>query len=317
MSTITAPRETIAIDIDEVLGAFLESLCLHINVLGFEASSGVVSQISEDSVSSSTASSTVVVSKTVSSKSTPWTPEDFTSYHFNDAWGIDETTAHSTMTRFFSSSHFAEIKPLLGAKEVLLKHKQKFRFIVVTSRNSNLGDQTRKWLNEHFDECFDDVMFGSAYGPGVRRTKSEMCKEIQAIMLVDDNPYYAAEASPALKTSVLFGDYAWNRETTTTSKNIQLPQNLVRVQDWKTLDRVLTTLFERRELFEKLHNVQAKARSMIDNVSSAVDSANNNKKKNLIDIERETHEIINSLLLAVDIEPAINRAEEFLSLISL
>jgi len=56
---------------------------------------------------------------------------------------------------------------------------------------------------------------------------------------------------------------------------------------------------------------------MIDNVSSSVDSANNNKKKNLIDVERETHEIINSLLLAVDIEPAINRAEEFLSLISL
>ena len=282
-------RDTIAIDIDEVLGAFLESLCLHINVLGFEGCS----------VTSSGSTASATSSKT-------WTPEDFSSYHFNDAWGIDETVAHATMTRFFSSSHFAEIKPLVGAKEVLLKHKQHFRFIVVTSRNSNLGDQTREWLNKHFDACFEDVMFGSAYGPGLRRTKSEMCKEINAIMLVDDNPHYAAEASPVLKTSVLFGDYAWNRNPI----GVSLPPNVLRINDWKTLDQALTVMFEKRELIERLQKVQEKAQLMIED---ATDSA---KKKNLIDVERETHDLVNSLLLLHD-ENAINRVEEFLSLIAL
>jgi len=287
-------RDTIAIDIDEVLGAFLESLCLHINEKGFEGCS----------VSSSTSSASAT-----SSKTSPWTPEDFSSYHFNDAWGIDETSAHATMARFFSSSHFAEIKPLVGAKEVLLKHKQHFRFIVVTSRNSNLGDQTREWLNKHFDGCFEDVMFGSAYGPGERRTKSEMCKEINAIMLVDDNPHYAAEASPVLKTSVLFGDYAWNRNPI----GVSLPSNILRLNDWKTLDRVLDVMFEKRELIERLQKVQEKAQLMI---GDAIDSA---KKKNLIDVERETHDLVHSLLLLQGDtnENAINRAEEFLSLITL
>lgn len=282
-------RDTIAIDIDEVLGAFLESLCLHINVLGFEGS--VTS-------SGSTASAT---------SSKMWTPEDFSSYHFNDAWNIDETSAHATMTRFFSSSHFAEIKPLFGAKEVLLKHKQHFRFVVVTSRNSNLGDQTREWLNKHFDGCFEDVMFGSAYGPGLRRTKSEMCKEINAIMLVDDNPHYAAEASPVLKTSVLFGDYAWNRNPI----GVSLPPNVLRINDWKTLDQALTVMFEKRELIERLQKVQEKAAQLM--IEDATDSA---KKKNLIDVKRETHDLVNSLLLLHD-ENAINRVEEFLSLIAL
>ena len=73
-------------------------------------------------------------------------------------------------------------------------------------------------------------------------------------------------------------------------------------------------MFEKRELIERLQKVQEKAQLMI---GDAIDSA---KKKNLIDVERETHDLVHSLLLLLQgdtNENAIYRAEEFLSLITL
>ena len=113
------------------------------NTLGFE-SKATISSETIDSISSVSTTSLVSITKI-------WKPEDFTSYHFNDAWNIDETIAHATMARFFTSLHFEDIKPLKDAKEILLKHSNQFRFIVVTSRNSNLSEQTNAWLNKHFE----------------------------------------------------------------------------------------------------------------------------------------------------------------------
>jgi uncharacterized HAD superfamily protein len=291
-------RKTIAIDIDEVLGAFLDSLCLHINTLGFE-SKATISSETIDSISSVSTTSLVSITKI-------WKPEDFTSYHFNDAWNIDETIAHATMARFFTSLHFEDIKPLKDAKEILLKHSNQFRFIVVTSRNSNLSEQTNAWLNKHFEGCFDNVMFGSAYGPGVKRTKSEMCREINAIMLVDDNPFYAVEAAPVLKTSILFGNYAWNR---TTSPEINFPSNIMRVSSWSELDLLFTNMTSSFDLLDKLDTIQLETMKKLDDTS--LEKA---KRENLKDVEKEISELRRAILL--DSDNASSKVEEFLSLFS-
>ena len=290
-------RKTIAIDIDEVLGAFLDCLCLHINTLGFE-SKATISLETKDSIASVSTTSSVSITKI-------WKPEDFTSYHFNDAWNIDETIAHATMARFFTSLHFEDIKPLKDAKEILLKHQKQYRFVIVTSRNSNLGEQTNAWLNKHFEGCFDNVMFGSAYGPGVKRTKSEMCREINAIMLVDDNPFYAVEAAPVLKTSILFGDYSWNR-----TSEITFPSNIIRVSSWSDLDKVFTNMTRSSNLLDKLDTIHLEIMKKLEDVN--FEKA---KRENLKDVELEINELRSALLLDIS-DNAITKVEEFLSMFS-
>jgi hypothetical protein len=212
-----SPKPVVAVDVDEELGAFVDALCNHVNSAGFAATS-----------------SSAAIAGSAPRK---WQREDFHSYHFDDVWQVGETISSETVERFFDSPHFAQLEPLPGAREVLERHRASCRFVVCTSRSLNIEAKTRAWINEHFPGIFDDVLFGSAYGHGPRRTKREMCASIGAVALIDDNVGYALDAAPVLAHSVLFGRYAWNASTPPDA-----PSNLVRLASWSEVDAFLTTL---------------------------------------------------------------------------
>lgn len=124
-------RITVAVDLDEVLGAFVESLAAWHN----------------------------------ENHKTVLTAADFHSYHFADVWGGSDEEARAKMDAFFASHHFSGISPLAEAASILRGLKDSHcRFIVVTSRNTVLEERTKAWLEAHFPGIFEDVLFGNHYG---------------------------------------------------------------------------------------------------------------------------------------------------------
>lgn len=110
---------------------------------------------------------------------------------------------------FFESDEFKNLTPIKGSFEVLKNLKQKYRLVVVTSRQSILEMQTKEFLNKYYPGIFDEVLLGNHYGgfsfskelilsiEGKKRSKPEMCKEVGAKLLIDDSFHYCTECATA------------------------------------------------------------------------------------------------------------------------
>ncbi|CAM9707348.1 unnamed protein product [Discosporangium mesarthrocarpum] len=108
---------------------------------------------------------------------------------------------------------------------------------VVTSRQHTLEEVTRAWISKHFPEIFVDVHLGNHYGEsGEKISKPDLCKKIQAEMLIDDSLRYTRQCSTAGIKACLFGNYPWN------STDEPLPTTLVRASDWDEVDKILWTV---------------------------------------------------------------------------
>ena len=99
-------RPIIAVDLDEVLGQFIELMCRYVNE-----------------------------NKVFGSKR--YSVSDFDSYLFHEVWGGSKEETTQIVQDFLDSPHFTEIdnfKTIENAYEVLKSLKSKFRFVICTSR---------------------------------------------------------------------------------------------------------------------------------------------------------------------------------------
>jgi hypothetical protein len=197
------------VDIDEVLARFADALCAWHN----------------------------------DEEGTALTADDITDYHFCRVDGFgSEAETHAKMLRFFRSPHFHAMEPISGAAAVLRRHAPAYTFIVLTSRSDTLEEATLAWLRKYFgglgtaDSLFHSVVFTNAYGGRAKtRTKGQMCMELGAFALLDDNRAYVAEAAASVQHVVLHGRYAWNGHGDLTG----LPQNCRATADWAAIDALL------------------------------------------------------------------------------
>jgi hypothetical protein len=202
-------KPILAIDIDEVLAQFIPTLAVfHNEVHG-----------------------------------TNYTAESFVSYEFHRIWGGSVLECNAKVDAFFESKYFKEdIIPVPGAKESLLILKEDFELHIVTARQHKYETQTREWIQKYFPNIFTTFNFGNHYSTeGKSRSKSQMCNEIGAIMLVDDSALYAQQCSLNGIPVILFGDYAWNRDFTI-EDNSELSKLVTRAFDW---DIAMKLIYER------------------------------------------------------------------------
>lgn len=137
------------------------------------------------------------------------------------------------MEAFFDSPNFDnDIQPIQGAFEALCKLKNDFEFRVVTARHNRSAAKTRDWLNQHYPNVFAAVHFGNNYmEDGTRRSKDQICRDIGAELLIDDNIVYTSQCAISGVYSLLFGDYPWNRDVA-----------LTYIHNWQTFQRHASSL---------------------------------------------------------------------------
>ena len=115
--------------------------------------------------------------------------------------------------------------PLLpGASFALAELSKKFKLVLLTSRDEAWKKATERWVKSHFGDLFDKVFFTEA--GGVKKTKGELCDEIGAKWLIDDNVEHCKSALANNVMAVLFGNYGWH---------MSVPKNIVKCEDWPSV----------------------------------------------------------------------------------
>ena len=80
-----------------------------------------------------------------------------------------------------------KIKPVEWAREKLLELREKwFKLYAVTARLSWLRISTKLWLKRNFPDYFEHIVFANFFTSRARK-KSEICKEIWASIIIEDN----------------------------------------------------------------------------------------------------------------------------------
>lgn len=142
--------------------------------------------------------------------------QDYYIYEFAKIWNCTQDMSNHIVHSFFQSPHFAKGIPVIpGAYESLCRLQRHCDLVVVTSRQHIIQDMTREWLDRHYPGLFSKVYFGNHFAlHGTSRAKSDICKEVGASVLIDDNPGYALECAAA-GINVLLYDwehaYPWSK----------------------------------------------------------------------------------------------------------
>lgn len=109
-----------------------------------------------------------------------------------------------------------------------LKESGKFEFHIVTSRQTHLEPLTRGWIDRYFPDVFTTIHHGNHYGAGAKKEKNEICRELGATVLIDDNWKYIKQVCDDGLTGIMLNlndTYNWSRPEA-------IPSNCFVAQNW-------------------------------------------------------------------------------------
>ncbi|KAK7328630.1 hypothetical protein VNO77_22744 [Canavalia gladiata] len=163
-------------------------------------------------------------------------------YEFFKIWNCSRDEANTRVHEFFETPYFKSgIQPIPGARMALQKLSRFCNLSVVTSRQNAIKDHTIEWIEKYYSGLFQDIHFGNHFAlDGVSRPKSEICRSLNAKVLIDDNPRYAIECAEAGIRVLLFdyeNSYPW-------SKTESADQHALvhKVKNWEEVERQLMSL---------------------------------------------------------------------------
>ena len=144
-------------------------------------------------------------------------------------WEVGDEEAKRRSEEYHVSGGIENYKHRPEAESALRRLAKNFRLVVVTSRNQPVEKVTRDWITKYFDGIFEAIHFAGMWDPGqkgIQLTKAAVLKEIGADYLIDDQLKHCIAAAQAGIRSLLFGNYAWNQTEKT------LPTGVTRCKDW-------------------------------------------------------------------------------------
>lgn len=167
-------------------------------------------------------------------------PEDFFSYRFCEVWGGTDEQSIQIVEAFFASPYFTDGLPLVPGAVAGVKALKDagYTLAVVTSRQLFLEDITRRWLVANFPAgTFSFVVFGNHWASTGRKiSKPELCKSLNAELIIDDAVSYCRQCADDDIRALLFGEYGWNK----TAEDDPLPSGVLRVKGWQDVVKYLT-----------------------------------------------------------------------------
>lgn len=154
--------------------------------------------------------------------------EDICAFDAYTVFGVERTEFHRRLLEFCNTQqHTAE--PIDGANTALQALSKDYELHVVTSRCDSLQMVTKTWLRSWLPGVFSALHFtNGAAGlyPERHRSKSTVCKEIAARVLIEDALHNAAAVSTQ-GIPVLLPDRPWNQDP--------LPKGTWRMDTWNEI----------------------------------------------------------------------------------
>lgn len=177
---------------------------------------------------------------------------DFHSYNFSHVLtDHDEEYITTLVYEFHEAPEFLEILPIADSVEAVKQLQEMSDVHFVTSRQNAIAKETYRWIYQHFGIEQEKIHIGNHWckdtdAVTAKKSKVEMCRLINAQVLIDDSLSYAEECAAAGMHALLFdlgGTYGWNKVQTNcvNSSGVEgacpLPANITRVTSWQdTID---------------------------------------------------------------------------------
>ncbi|HLB32554.1 MAG TPA: hypothetical protein VJL27_03300 [Patescibacteria group bacterium] len=162
------------------------------------------------------------------------TVADCHTYNLWEVWDCPREEAIRVVMAYFGSEQAMAALPIPGAQEALLVLKERFKLVVVTARRSEFAPMTMDWLDRYFSGIFDDVLFANHFAvEGTEIPKADLCRQVGARVLIDDQIDHLVLCQKADITGILFGRYPWQR-------GAELPEIILRAPDWPAVLAHLT-----------------------------------------------------------------------------
>lgn len=153
-----------------------------------------------------------------------YTNDEFWNY-YNTIWerhGLADQVNFDMVLKLLAEDQ-SDIAVIEDARRVIADLKEKYDLVFITSRPAYQEDATRRWLDEHIDTS---IPLYISFHPGVNETassKGEICADLGASYLIDDNIGNCQSAVEYGVEAILFGVYGWNEDA---------PAHLKRCRNW-------------------------------------------------------------------------------------
>lgn len=151
-------------------------------------------------------------------------------------WGVEhDDEAIRRVYQLWKDNGYEDLVPIHQAVEVLSELKQHHELHLITGRADFLQEGARRWIEKNLPNIFASMEFTNYIvtesEAHVSRSKLEVCKAINADVLIDDHFYHAQQVAAGGVTVLLFGDYPWNQV------DEPLPVGIIRIEDWLAVQR--------------------------------------------------------------------------------
>ena len=144
----------------------------------------------------------------------------------------DIETAVDRVNDFLNTDEYFESAPVQETIHALRRLKEYHKLYIVTGRPDFTELATRKWLEEHLPDLFENVVFSNYFDSKIARNKGSLCKELGATVLIDDHIDHCKSALECGVRPLLFGSYPWNNA-------VDLPVGIQRVMHWADVEKEL------------------------------------------------------------------------------
>lgn len=145
-------------------------------------------------------------------------------------WQVDHATGKIRAHEYYKAGVVNKYENFDEALPVLKKLSGRYDLVIATSRVIHVKEDTLEWLDRHYNGVFSAVHLAGIYDDlhedAILRTKADLCKAIGANYLIDDQPKHCVAVAEIGITGLLFGDYSWNRRT-------KLRPGMARVRNWQ------------------------------------------------------------------------------------
>ncbi len=117
--------------------------------------------------------------------------------------------------------------PVMADAQYAIKQlASRCHIVFVTSRDASWEAATRIWLKEQFGNDTIELYFCESHRRGSAQNKGQICRDIKAQLLIDDNVSHCYSAINEGVDAVLFGKYGWHSDA---------PKEMKKCKDWPSV----------------------------------------------------------------------------------
>lgn len=151
--------------------------------------------------------------------------ENFQSYNFEDTLEVPVAETVHRVNTFLNIAH-DPVLPLEQSQQGITALSKRYKLVAITARHPRFEHSTWRYIDKYYhDKIAELTLVGHRETVDTVKKKVEICLNIGAMALIDDNIEHITPCPDMGVEGVLFGNYPWNQQ-----ESIQ--PGVVRCHDW-------------------------------------------------------------------------------------